>query len=211
MESSYHSVAAQLQAVMVSPWKPVLKLSAICSAALIGPGLAGEDVPDQTKQLARSLWRDLDAPVVVDASALDWVPLENPSRNAVRVMTPHPGEAGRLLRSTSQQVQADRVGALRAISHRYGNAWVALKGHQTLVGRSSGAVWINSSGNPGLAQGGSGDLLSGFIAGLLAQPALQQDPGMALRYAVWNHGAAADRLSASRRNWIIEDLAEELG
>ena len=70
---------------------------------------------------------------------------------------------------------------------------------------------MNGSGNPQLAQGGSGDLLSGFIAGLLAQPALQADVEKALRYAVWQHGTAADKLSLTRDNWTVEDLAVEIG
>jgi NAD(P)H-hydrate epimerase len=70
---------------------------------------------------------------------------------------------------------------------------------------------VNPSGNPHLAQGGSGDLLSGFIAGLLAQPALQADMARTLRYAVWQHGAAADQLQTTRANWTLEDLAQEIG
>jgi NAD(P)H-hydrate epimerase len=88
---------------------------------------------------------------------------------------------------------------------------VVLKGHQTLVGRSTGEIFVNSSGNPHLAQGGSGDVLAGFIAGLLAQPALQADAGKTLRFAVWLHGATADALQAARTNWVIEDLVAELG
>jgi NAD(P)H-hydrate epimerase len=116
-----------------------------------------------------------------------------------------------LLNSTPQKVQADRVKALREISRRYGDCWVVLKGQQTLIGRGEGPIYVNSSGNPHLAQGGSGDLLSGFITGLLAQPALQADIALALRYAVWQHGVAADRLQKTRANWIIEDLANEIG
>ncbi len=86
-----------------------------------------------------------------------------------------------------------------------------LKGHQTLVGRSTGEIFVNSSGNPHLAQGGSGDVLAGFIAGLLAQPALQADVGKTLRFAVWQHGCAADALQAARTNWVVEDLVAELG
>jgi NAD(P)H-hydrate epimerase len=86
-----------------------------------------------------------------------------------------------------------------------------LKGQHTLIGRAEGDIFVNSSGNAGLAQGGSGDLLAGFIAGFLAQPALQSDPLWALRFAVWEHGAAADRLSQKRKSWIVEDLADELG
>jgi NAD(P)H-hydrate epimerase len=70
---------------------------------------------------------------------------------------------------------------------------------------------VNPSGNPHLAQGGSGDVLAGFIAGLLAQPALQTDVEKTIRYAVWQHGAAADKLQAARANWVVEDLAGELG
>lgn len=70
---------------------------------------------------------------------------------------------------------------------------------------------MNPSGNPHLAQGGSGDVLAGFLAGLLAQPALQADPLKTIRYAVWQHGAAADRLQATRSNWVTEDLVEVVG
>ena len=71
------------------------------------------------------------------------------------------------------------------LSNRFGNCWVVLKGHQTLVGRNIGDVSVNSSGNPYLAQGGSGDVLAGFLSGLLAQPGLQVDPADTIRYATW--------------------------
>ncbi len=211
LEVVYHAIAPQLQAVMVSVWAPESKLPGSHDSVLIGPGLAAPDMPDQMKLLTRHLWGDALMPVVVDASALDWLPLAPVPRNTVRVMTPHPGEAARLLRSTPQQVQANRLSALRNVSRRFGNAWVVLKGHQTLVGRSSGEVYVNSSGNPHLAQGGSGDVLGGYLAGLLAQAPLRADPLKAIRYAVWQHGAAADQLQAARANWVIEDLIEVLG
>ena len=149
--------------------------------------------------------------MVVDASALAWLMPHAFERNVARVLTPHPGEAAVLLKQSVAQVLANRELAVREISRRFGNCWVVLKGHQTLVGRTDGEIYANLSGNPHLAQGGSGDLLAGYIAGLLAQPALQADPGRTIRYAVWQHGAAADYLQASRKNWIIEDLADELG
>jgi NAD(P)H-hydrate repair Nnr-like enzyme with NAD(P)H-hydrate dehydratase domain len=129
----------------------------------------------------------------------------------VRVITPHPGEAARLLRCTPQQVQADRLAALRNVSRRFGNSWVVLKGHHTLIGRSLGEVYVNPSGNPHLAQGGSGDVLAGYLAGLLAQPDLRADVLKTIRYAVWQHGAAADALQAARANWVVEDLVETVG
>ncbi|HSY43209.1 MAG TPA: ADP/ATP-dependent (S)-NAD(P)H-hydrate dehydratase, partial [Candidatus Acidoferrum sp.] len=157
------------------------------------------------------LWRNSPLPVVVDASALDWIAPHSLHPNLIRVITPHPGEAGRLLNLTSQQVQADRPRVVRDLSRRFGNCWVVLKGNQTLVGRAEGEIFVNSSGNPFLAQGGSGDVLSGYISGLLAQPRLQADAGKTLRYAVWQHGKAADALQDTGKIWTVEDLAGELG
>jgi NAD(P)H-hydrate epimerase len=211
LEAVYHAIAPQLQSVMVSVWSPEGKVPGTADAILIGPGLAAADMPNQMNMLARHLWRDSLLPVVVDASALDWLPMDPVPRNALRVMTPHPGEAARLLRATPQQVQANRLNALRNISRKFGNAWVVLKGYQTLIGRSSGDVYVNPSGNPHLAQGGSGDVLGGYLAGLLVQPELRVDPLKTLRYAVWQHGAAADSLQAARANWVVEDLVEVMG
>jgi NAD(P)H-hydrate epimerase len=211
-ENVYHAAASQLQSAMVKLWTPDIKLLEDASGALIGPGLAALDVTDQMKGIIRRFWRDWQLPVVVDATALDWLAAQQTmARNAVRVVTPHPGEAARMLNTTAAQVQADRPRAVREISRRFGNCWVVLKGHQTLIGRSEGKMFVNSSGNPHLAQGGSGDALAGFIAGLLAQPALQADVEKTIRYAVWQHGAAADELQAKRANWVVEDLVVELG
>ena len=211
LESVYHAIAPQLQAVMVSVWAAQGKLPGSHDSILIGPGLAAADMPDQMKILTRNFWRELFLPVVVDASALDWLPLDPVPRNAVRVITPHPGEAARLLRTTSHQVQINRLNALRNVSRRFGNCWVVLKGHQTLIGRSMGEVYVNPSGNPYLAQGGSGDVLAGYLAGLLAQPALRADVLKTIRYAVWQHGAAADALQATRAAWVVENLVETVG
>jgi hydroxyethylthiazole kinase-like uncharacterized protein yjeF len=211
LEKIYTAVASQLQAVMVSPWQSRLELPKTVTAVMAGPGLAAEDVPEELKLWVRQLWRGSPLAVVVDASALSWLRSEPVPRQAVRVITPHPGEAARLLGITSREVQASRFLAVRKLSQNLGNALVVLKGHQTLVGRATGDLGVNSSGNPHLAQGGSGDVLSGFIGGLLAQPRFQWDPLHTLRYAVWAHGAAADRLQARRRNWVVEDLVEELG
>jgi NAD(P)H-hydrate epimerase len=207
----YHAIASQLQGPMVRVWSAETPLIAQRDAVLIGPGLAAPEAAEEFKKVARKLWRDEPTPLIVDASALDWLLSDPIPRGSIRVVTPHPGEAARLLNVPVAQIQADRVHAVREISRRFANCWVVLKGHQTLIGRSTGEIAVNSSGNPQLAQGGSGDLLAGFIAGLLAQPALQPDVAGTLRYAVWQHGAAADRLSERRPNWIVEELATELG
>jgi NAD(P)H-hydrate repair Nnr-like enzyme with NAD(P)H-hydrate dehydratase domain len=149
--------------------------------------------------------------MVVDASALAWLPPGAIGSQALRVITPHPGEAARMLGSTAKEVQADRGRSLRQISERFGNCWVVLKGHQTLIGRSRGEIYVNTTGNPHLAQGGSGDVLSGFLGGLIAQPALCAQPQRTIPYAVWQHGAAADWLQARFANWTVEELIPQLG
>ena len=204
----YQPVASQLQSVMVQPWAAKIQFEEVCTAMLIGPGLVG--ISDEVKNKTREYWTALPKPMVIDASALDWLQPGATPMEILRVITPHPGEAARMLKCESKTIQADRFGALRTLSAQYGDCWVVLKGHQTLIGRSKGPISVNSTGNPHLAQGGSGDLLAGFIAGFVAQPALQKNPEQALRYAVWAHGAAADGLSKTRRGWTIEDLAVEL-
>jgi hydroxyethylthiazole kinase-like uncharacterized protein yjeF len=217
-EKIYTAVASQLQAVMVNVWKPKLKFPDSTSAILIGPGLAAPEIAGKMKPFAQKLWRDSDLAMVVDASALDWLPPGAFSKNAIRIITPHPGEAARLLKTTAQTIQKNRVKSLREISKRLGNCWVVLKGNQTLVGRNETArgdarptIFANPSGNPHLAQGGSGDVLAGFLAGLIAQSELQADVGKTIRYTVWQHGNAADELQATRANWVVEDLVEKIG
>ena len=210
-EAVYYPVAAQLQSAMVNVWSADIHRFDKACAILVGPGLAAPNVSDDVKAIFRRLWRDSPVPMVVDASALDWLVPHSLGKNIIRVVTPHPGEAAILLRQSVADIQANRERAVREISQRYGNAWVVLKGHETLVGRAEGEIHVNPTGNPHLAQGGSGDLLAGFIAGLLAQPALQPEAGRAVRYAVWQHGLAADQLQARQKNWVVEDLVNELG
>jgi NAD(P)H-hydrate repair Nnr-like enzyme with NAD(P)H-hydrate dehydratase domain len=145
--------------------------------------------------------------VVADASALDALPSGAVPPHGIRVVTPHAGEAGRLLGVSPLEVQSDRIGALERLSSRLGKAWVVLKGQGTLVGRSGELPWWNPTGNAGLAQGGSGDVLAGFLGASLAQPALAADVVRTLRGAVFRHGQAADRLEATREPWSAEDLA----
>jgi len=106
------------------------------------------------------------------------------------VLTPHPGEAARLLGSETKQVQADRVGSALELARRF-NAEVVLKGAGSVCASPDGRWAINTSGNPGLASGGTGDVLAGIIGALLSQGL---DGARALRYGVCLHGAAADSL-----------------
>ena len=196
---------------MVNTIGAEMELPRGCTAVVIGPGLASKELSSAARESTRRLWQESPLAVIVDASALEWLPLGPCPEHALRVITPHPGEAARMLRTSPAEVQSNRAKAVRDLSHEWGNAHVVLKGHQTMIGRSREELFVNCSGNPQLAQGGSGDLLAGYLGGLLAQPILQKTASLAIQYAVWQHGAAADLLAATRPNWTIEDLAEVLG
>jgi len=204
-------VASQLQSVMVRPLVPGEITIHSITGLLIGPGLAADELPADLKETTGEMWRESSVPMVVDASALDWLPSGGLPEKAIRVITPHPGEAARLLGSNADAVQADRVEALRALSAKFGDCWVVLKGQHTLIGRAEGEVFVNPTGNPALGQGGSGDLLAGYLAGLLTQPLLREDVCRTIRYAAWQHGAAADELATQAPNWVVQDLAKRIG
>jgi NAD(P)H-hydrate epimerase len=205
----YGPVASQLQAVMVHPFHRPINWSEY-NALVLGPGLAAFDATPQFREELCGLWASAETPMIVDASALQWLPT-NTSSKGIRVITPHPGEAARLLGNTANEVQADRLAALRQLSRKLGNCIVVLKGHQTLIGSAEGQVFVNSTGNPYLAQGGSGDVLAGYLGGFLAQPELQKNPLQTVCYTVWQHGMTADKLQKTQPNWVVEDLVEALG
>lgn len=140
-----------------------------------------------------------DMPCVLDADALNLMAEDNDlrlaceRRSADTLLTPHPAEAARLLGITTAEVQADRVGAARALSKRY-NAHIVLKGNGSILVAHDGHLFINTSGNPGMASAGMGDVLSGMLGAFL----VQHYPGeVALALGVHLHGCAADELAAS--------------
>ena len=134
-------------------------------------------------------------PIVLDADALNAVAfnatlesdLAARSKGAT-ILTPHPGEAARLLHQDNDKVNGDRLAAALALARRF-NANVVLKGAGSICASPDGSWAINTTGNPGLASGGSGDVLAGMVGAMLAQAL---EPSRALRYAVCLHGAAAD-------------------
>jgi len=166
----------------------------------LGPGLGRGD-------WSRAIWGQAVSapqPLVVDADGLNWL-AENPQRRDDWVLTPHPGEAARLLESTTAAVQADRPAAARELQRRYGGVAV-LKGAGTLVqGR---ALALCPYGNPGMAAGGMGDVLCGLVAALLAQGL---GPESAARAGVLLHALAGDRAAArGERGLLPGDLLAEL-
>ncbi|WP_313624509.1 NAD(P)H-hydrate dehydratase [Achromobacter sp.] len=134
-----------------------------------------------------------EAPLVLDADGLNLLARGdiNPNWGAGPViLTPHPAEAARLLGTSTDQIQRDRPVAARRLAERF-RSWIVLKGAGTVVCAPDGALRINTTGNPGLATAGTGDVLAGMLGSLIAQklPLDQAVPG-----AVWLHGAAADAL-----------------
>jgi ADP-dependent NAD(P)H-hydrate dehydratase / NAD(P)H-hydrate epimerase len=210
-ERVYPLVAAQLAQAMVHPWVEGKALPKSCSAILIGPGLAGVDVPKPLVEEAIRLWQDSPLPIIADASALGWLPSGTTRSGTLRVVTPHPGEAAAMLGIAKAGVLSHRVAVLREIARTRGGCWVVLKGRQTLVGCGHGELFVNSSGNPELGQGGSGDVLAGYLGGWLAQPLLREDVRLLIRHAVWEHGHAAELLSARQRAWEMAELVATLG
>jgi NAD(P)H-hydrate epimerase len=161
------------------------------TVAAIGPGLGQGS---GAERLLEWLLNET-IPTVIDADGLN-ILAKSPdllARAAAKgrtvVLTPHPGEMARLAGITTAEVQANRLNVARDFASRYG-VTVVLKGAHTLIAHPSGRVTVNTSGNPGMAKGGSGDLLTGVIAGLLAQ--FPEDTARAVEAAVYIHGLAAD-------------------
>ena len=208
---AYLPVACQIQSVMVHPWgKDCIDALSKSTSILIGPGLAGSDVEETTRQVTRNLWRESANPIIVDASALDWLRDIKVEVDAPRIITPHPGEAARLLNCSVKSVQEDRIESARELARVY-ESTVVLKGRHTIIAQKEGPIMINSTGNSDLAQGGSGDVLAGYIAGILAQPLFQDKVIQGVAYSVWKHGKAAERLSQKIENWGMDQLIEEIG
>ncbi len=160
------------------------------SAVLIGPGLADDEA---SYEQVRAIVAATGLPSIIDASALNAFAGRANELNPhalPRVITPHPGELARLLNSDTKSIGADRIAAARETA-RISNCVVVLKGHQSLVAEPDGHVYVNPTGNPGMAAGGMGDVLAGMIAALLAR---DTDPLDAACAAVYLHGLAGDIL-----------------
>jgi NAD(P)H-hydrate epimerase len=184
----------------------IVELLARMDAVALGPGLGLEP---ETQAAVRTLVRDVARPMVVDADALTALAGSLAfcrEAAAPRLLTPHPGEAARLLGCGIAEVQADRLASARRLASESG-AVVALKGARTVIARPDGHAALNPTGNPGMATGGTGDVLTGMAGGLLAQGIA---PHEALAAAVYLHGLAGDLAAATRgeAGLIAGDVAD---
>ena len=188
---------------------PVLHAAEKMEAVAVGPGL-GTHI--DTRVFLHEIVRGIRAPLVIDADGLNLLSGATDlldARPGPTILTPHPGEAARLLGKTIEEIEGDRLGAFVEFSVRH-RVITLLKGAQSVITDPDGNRFINPSGNTGLSKGGSGDVLTGLLAGLLAQGMAPID---AARLGVFFHGFIADLLARrmSVRAMLAGDLVEAMG
>src|SRR5713101_8465368 len=175
----------------------------------VGPGISRHP---ETAEFVRGVVKKYKLPIVLDAdglNAFEGRAAELKNKAGTLVITPHPGEMARLIGSTIPAVQRDRLNVARSFAREH-QLMVVLKGHRTLIAQPDGTVWVNTTGNPGMATGGTGDILTGMVAGLIAQnPDRIADAVMA---AVHLHGLAGDiaRESMGEHSLVATDLLAAL-
>lgn len=177
-------------------------------AVIIGPGVG---TVKETQTLIVKLIKTLDLPIILDADGLTALAAHAgalPSAKRPLVLTPHPGEMARLARLTVKEVQEDRIGVSRGFSQST-RAFLVLKGYRTLIATPEGEIFVNPTGNPGMASGGTGDVLTGMIGGLVCQGI---DILRSLQAAVYLHGLAGDRVAAEKgeRSLVAMDMVKKI-
>lgn len=187
------------------------KISAIAKdkdVVAIGPGLTTNR---ETVEVTRKIIKELNVPVVIDADGINAFigsPELLKDRKTFTILTPHPGEMAGLTGKSSSDIQKDRIGVARDFAVNYG-VFLILKGAHTVIAEPSGSVHINPTGNPGMATAGTGDALTGIIAGLIAQ---NIDISSAVRLGVYLHGLAGDIAAKEKgmTGMIAGDLIERI-
>jgi ADP-dependent NAD(P)H-hydrate dehydratase / NAD(P)H-hydrate epimerase len=172
----------------------------------IGPGMGPHP---ETAQFIRRFVQESKIPLVVDADALNALAGQRSRFGGPRILTPHPGEMSRLTGKSIAEIQKDRIGAARAFATE-GGVYLVLKGNRSVIAAPDGRVWVNPTGSPAMATGGTGDVLTGMIAGLVAQFPKQLES--ALLAAVYLHGRAGELGVAAlgEKPLIATDLFEFL-
>jgi ADP-dependent NAD(P)H-hydrate dehydratase / NAD(P)H-hydrate epimerase len=192
---------------MRAPDDPALAaITAKKTVIAIGPGMGQNP---ETVQFIRRFVQESIVPMVVDADALNALAGQRSRFEGPRIFTPHPGEMARLTGKTVAEIQADRIGQARAYAAEHG-VYLVLKGDRTVIAFPDGRAWINPTGSPAMSTGGTGDVLTGMIAGLVAQFPQQLDS--ALLAAVYLHGRAGE-LGAEvigEKSFMATDLFEFL-
>ena len=172
---------------------------------VVGPGLTQNK---STQGLTRKVISKIDKPVVIDADGLNALVGHLDLLGFARILTPHPGEMARLLGFSIKKVQDNRIYITRKFAKDY-KVTLVLKGHDTIVADFNGNLYINKTGNPGMATAGSGDVLTGMIAAFLAQGLKVFD---ASKYAVYLHGLAGDLAAKEKTQlgMIASDIIDKI-
>jgi NAD(P)H-hydrate epimerase len=188
-----------------------LQLAQKRTVIAVGPGLSSSD--ESTRAFAREMVERRTAPMVIDADGLNalapWPEDLKGSDEAPIIVTPHPGEMARLTGKTNAEIVADRINVAREFATKH-HIITVLKGSRTIIASPGGEVYVNPTGNAGMATAGSGDVLTGLVAGLLAQR--PSEPLEATVAAVYLHGLAGD-LAADKlgmRPLIASDIIASL-
>jgi NAD(P)H-hydrate epimerase len=220
-ESAITAIASYSPEIMTEPL-PETATGAIAASALdrallgsiaakknviaVGPGMGNHP---ETVQLIQRMMNEFEQPMVVDADALNALAGTAFGARGPRVLTPHPGEMSRLAKKTIAEIQEDRIGVARSFAQEHG-VHLVLKGNQSVIAAPDGRVWINPTGSPALATGGTGDVLTGLIAGLMAQ--FPERIEAAVLAAVYLHGRAG-QLGAAKlgeKSFIAGDIFQFL-
>src|SRR3972149_11313367 len=192
------------QTIAAAAAETIIALSRDKEVVAIGPGLTTNK---ETVSVVKRVIREAGIPMVIDADAINAL-ADSPEllreRKSATILTPHPGEMGRLTGKSSAEVQKDRVGTAREFATVHG-VYLVLKGAHTVIAEPSGAVYISPTGNPGMATGGTGDALTGIIAGLIAQGV---EPADAAKLGVYLHGLAGD--IAAKETGMVGMIAGDL-
>lgn len=208
-EAVFHAVPEQNGCFCAAAIPAVDAALTAADAVVVGCGMGrGEE----QAALVRHVLAHSTVPVILDADGINAVSphiLAEEARSAPLILTPHPGEMARLMGLSTAEVQANRQAVACKLARETG-AVVALKGHRTVIATSSGEIMENPTGNPGMATGGSGDVLAGIIGSLAAQGL---SPYAAAVCGVYLHGAAGDAAAKrhSEHGMLPTDLVEELG
>ncbi len=221
-ETIYDSVAAKTLEVMSIPLKAtqngtisidnldsILELSETSDALVIGCGLS---IDDDTKQIVYELIKQSNRPLLIDADGLSIIALDTEILRQSKVpivLTPHAVEMTRLNGLMIAEIENDRIGAAQKFAKRYENLTIVLKGANTVTASSDGKVFVNTTGNPGMATAGSGDVLAGVIGSFMAK---NIDPFMAAATGVYIHGLAGDIAAEdlSQYGMIASDIIARL-
>ncbi|MFQ6112085.1 MAG: NAD(P)H-hydrate dehydratase, partial [Nitrospinota bacterium] len=187
---------------------PITEASERVQVLVLGPGLTTHP---STVALVHRLVQESPLPMVIDADGLNALAQKMEilsGRGAPTLLTPHPGEMARLMGLSTREVQRERVGVTQGLA-RERSVYVALKGARTVIAEPGGRAWINPTGNSGMASAGMGDVLTGAVAGLLAQG---MEPLEALLSGVYLHGLAGDLASETlgRRGYLASDVIAAL-